>query len=192
MYENSNYCRVDCWTCFFASILLLNMYILHKFFICMFPLIIILHDVFVPYYFFMYYFLNITLAFLWKLYTWFCFCPQCHGCIELRWVKIWHVHPNCYGLTDDMTCDDGESSYVWWLFQLRKNLKSFPFTVHFEKNSQLKCYHNLHGNYFNIYVCPSFHHLSVRQCFRHTFEFSIPEVILQYVTNKSCLVGMCC
>ena len=89
------------------------------------------------YYFFIYYFLNITLAFLWKLYTWFCFCPQCHGCIELRWVKIWHVHPNCYGLTDDMTCDDGESSYVWWLFQLRKKLKIFPFTVHFEKNLNL-------------------------------------------------------
>ena len=42
---------------------------------------------------------------------------------------------------------------------------------------------NLH-NYFNLHVCPSFR----RRRRRPTFVFPIPAVVLQSVTDKSCLI----
>ena len=45
--------------------------------------------------------------------------------------------------------------------------------------------HNIH-NYFNLHVCPSLRRR--RRPVRPTFEFPIPAVVLQSVTNKSCLI----
>ena len=41
-------------------------------------------------------------------------------------------------------------------------------------------------NYFNLHVCPSFRRCRRRR--RPTFKFPIPAVVLQSVTNKSCLI----
>ena len=74
----------------------------------------------------------------------------------------------------------GTRSYMYIQHILTTNPSKWIIWFH-KKMSKLVHLHN----YFNLHVCPSFRRRRRR---RPTFDFQIPAVVSQSVTNKSCLI----